>query len=474
MLLIKRTIAGVVMVLTAIIADCKPVSAEGVKNIVCFIVDTVSVKNGKLLNKSFYYHDIALRGHPVYFIGDTFQVVASQPFMLLQANESQNPYLIYPGETIHVTFLETGEAYMSVPGNSERTNELNFFTKLVQQTNNLSYAFKPAFFQKKINSLQELNQCETLINKVKLERLNFLAQYAKTNAIGNEFVAIAKNCIKSVAFRDSVELYAVNSSYLKKQGVYDSKISGKRSSIANIELEYLRYPLQSLADLANVLASDNVRYLSYEAKDFEGQYKSVKEHFAGKYRAYLLFKTLMDATSHFIDIPERYLNDFYSTCTDSLYLHIITTRLKERKGVIAETNDAVIDEAGQRSDLFAILKNYSGNVVLLDFWASWCAPCRAEMKHSKKLEEQLAGKPVKFVYLSIDEDREDWMNAMKKERLDSNSFLILNPGRTTILKSSQVVSIPKYILLDKSGKIISDDAPRPSDPSLLTLIEKNL
>jgi len=114
-------------------------------------------------------------------------------------------------------------------------------------------------------------------------------------------------------------------------------------------------------------------------------------------------------------------------------------------------------------------------VLYLDFWASWCSPCRAEFPESKKLNEEYIKKGVSFVYISIDENFEEWDKATKQLRLlDSKSYLLADGEQSEILEQFKINSIPRYILIGKDGKVISADAPRPSDPKLRELFDELL
>ena len=70
---------------------------------------------------------------------------------------------------------------------------------------------------------------------------------------------------------------------------------------------------------------------------------------------------------------------------------------------------------GTQKSLADIIKSHEGKVIYIDFWASWCIPCRSEMPHSVTLYEKLKDKEIVFIYLSIDNaDKETaWKNAME-------------------------------------------------------------
>src|SRR4030095_15059946 len=65
------------------------------------------------------------------------------------------------------------------------------------------------------------------------------------------------------------------------------------------------------------------------------------------------------------------------------------------------------------------MSDLKGKIVLVDVWATWCAPCKAEIPHLKKLEEEFKGLDIVFVSVSVDkkEDREKWTRFVEKEAL---------------------------------------------------------
>lgn len=73
----------------------------------------------------------------------------------------------------------------------------------------------------------------------------------------------------------------------------------------------------------------------------------------------------------------------------------------------------------------------------------------------------------------MDANKKDWLDASMEENVVKNAnFLLLNSEKSAFVRRYQISSIPRFMLIDKNGKIISSDAPRPSDPKLKNLMEK--
>lgn len=107
------------------------------------------------------------------------------------------------------------------------------------------------------------------------------------------------------------------------------------------------------------------------------------------------------------------------------------------------------------------LKDLKGKYVYIDIWATWCGPCRAEIPHLKKLEEKYHGKDIEFVSLSCDQDKDAWKKMVEKDQLKGVQLHIGN--KSSFMDDYLVLGIPRFILLDKDGKIISSDMSRPSN-----------
>lgn len=122
------------------------------------------------------------------------------------------------------------------------------------------------------------------------------------------------------------------------------------------------------------------------------------------------------------------------------------------------------------------LSDFKGKVVVVDVWATWCGPCRAQAPHWQKLEEEMKGNDVVFVSYSLDEpkDIKKWKTAVAAE--NSGGIHLIGPAafKSPICEIYKITAIPRFMVFDKLGRIVTIDAPRPSTPELKALIEKHL
>ncbi len=117
------------------------------------------------------------------------------------------------------------------------------------------------------------------------------------------------------------------------------------------------------------------------------------------------------------------------------------------------------------------LSDLKGKYVYIDVWATWCAPCKAEIPHLKALEKDFHGKNIEFVSISVDkpEAHEAWSQMVKNEGLSGIQLFADNNFESAFIAEYEINSIPRFILLDPEGNIVDADANRPSNPNLKAL-----
>jgi thiol-disulfide isomerase/thioredoxin len=103
------------------------------------------------------------------------------------------------------------------------------------------------------------------------------------------------------------------------------------------------------------------------------------------------------------------------------------------------------------------LKESLGKVTIVDFWASWCGPCRAENPNVVALYNEFHSKGLNIIGVSLDKDATRWKEAIAKDKLSWTQVSHLKFWDEPIAAQYNVQSIPATFILDASGKVVAKD-----------------
>ena len=129
------------------------------------------------------------------------------------------------------------------------------------------------------------------------------------------------------------------------------------------------------------------------------------------------------------------------------------------------------------------LKDFRGNYVYIDVWATWCRPCIAQIPYLKKLEEEYKDENISFVSISTDDDRRsngswdkahDKWTTMVKEKNITGIQLWAGKDDARFSQEYMIRSIPRFILIDPEGNIVDKNSKPPGDPRLKIILNELL
>ena len=119
-----------------------------------------------------------------------------------------------------------------------------------------------------------------------------------------------------------------------------------------------------------------------------------------------------------------------------------------------------------------LIEQNLGKVIVVDFWASWCKPCKEEMPYLKEMIAEIAQDDLVVLTISIDKKKEDWENEISIEDspVEDLSYLMIDYENSPIAKQFNVSLIPRYMVYDKTGQLTHEVAPRPSSGDLKPIL----
>lgn len=303
-----------------------------------------------------------------------------------------------------------------------------------------------------------------LLEKVADEMQIFLTR----SSIGNEKF----NRLMRSKIRYDMDFYAL--CYLKAHRLYSFEMSDLSPYYQTIvsedkyrECDVLELPWgrQILIEYINfALRNDpsgdfsDEKAFSYLEKDcLKGEYVL---HKAEKYKSYDEYVRMLDKYKDWFTLPSQ-----------KVRLESIQERLAFSKSGISAPDFACNDRNGKR----IALSDFLGKVVVLDVWATWCEPCRKQMPYMIKLEKEYHGKEVVFITMCIGAavEQASWLELLEKDKLEG--LHVFMPGwNSQFAKDYKVSGVPRFMVFDKKGNIVSIRAPRPSTPELKKMIDIEL
>lgn len=178
---------------------------------------------------------------------------------------------------------------------------------------------------------------------------------------------------------------------------------------------------------------------------------------------------------YYVELIKTNIHDNYTREFLLSKMKEMQSSINERNKIEIAPNSKLQDHALSPSNLYSkILKENKGKVIYLDFWGTWCAPCIQQMPYSNRLHAKLAHKNVAFVYLACKSNTGAAENIIKKEQLNGQNYILNQEDYEYFEKLFKINGLPRYVLIDKYGKIYSKNATRPQSEKTLEIINQLL
>jgi peroxiredoxin len=289
-------------------------------------------------------------------------------------------------------------------------------------------------------SLSEIQLCALSPSKIPSDGLFFILDYGETSVSGS----IEHFSQSEISFENS------------KNNDLFRQFNGKNQRVSNQQYSYYlgKKEAQKTNDtLALERIQDSISALSAQFKEFiidfanknknhEGLAIAIAENLvASKYDPVVLF-TIYNS------YPDRLKRSFYGKK--------LLDHLNKLNAPAMQPGDQLTDFTLNDTDGKPVsISDYRGKFVLIDFWASWCAPCREENPNLLKAYEKYSSRGFEIIGISLDADKGSWLKAIEKDKLSWVNLSDLKGWESEPAQQYNIKSIPANALIDTSGKIIA-------------------
>ena len=404
------------------------------------------------------------------------KIIARKPVILRNIDYRDNlTYVLFPGDSLAIYLDEHHFLSLKSLKDSTRNEELNFFNSLRVTEPQMAY-FK---LGKNItdNSAQTdfMRDVHILYTKTDLtfraqyalqkyhDQLNFLKQYNQQYHIRS----ISYHIFEEMFYDDY--LYTkikIANALLKANNPIDEslekKLSQFRTKIFKADFLYnLTYRLSIQYYLDYLMIKNKIPLTA------KNEY--IVKEFKGKVKDFLLFTATKKALEEQA-YDEQLIKFFDANCGNADYK-------KEIKNIaelsIPTKESILLDQQNKRINFDALVKQNKGKVLYVDFWASWCVPCIQQIPSALVLQKDFKNLPVQFYYISLDKSNSPWKEMSTQLKLKGDQdYILINDFNSPLAKSLKISSIPRHIIINKKGEIVSRDAPSPLDERLKPLLLK--
>ena len=404
-------------------------------------------------------------------------IFTSHPLLFFCAGHKPTPVAVFPGDNVTIRFTKQGTT-INKSNAAEPANTLLFFKHLNDAGNDMELYFNttagPAF--KRVTAYTD--ELDSLIQLAYKRQLAFLNSYEQKHSVSDE----QKQYLQHVLYynmifnrllpyyNDRFKNMPLSQSYLQSIAALKSDFTNPSlMSIFEFRLALFHYNRYLCKSVANPPSGDAMK---------DANYNSALQQFPGPTADYLLYYLMrasaVSSKEWFLKNTDRFNND----CHNPVLKTIINNIQKDVALAVKTGSNSMNlqDVNGKVVPLKDLLARAGDSIVYVDFWAGWCAPCLAEMPHSVKLQQHYKNKKIAFLYFSLDNTRTEWLKSMKNQAQmnGSNSYFVVNGANSALSKWVNLNSIPRYIVYDKNKKLSQNDAPRPSDAQVQSLLNQLL
>jgi thiol-disulfide isomerase/thioredoxin len=378
-------------------------------------------------------------------------------------------YLLNRGDTVLITYEGKNIPHAKILNRPYNDYELNYdylFLQHILQLDTISYL--EDYFLSPFKLIPTINATENLQYNLK-KQISYLDSLHNSRLISEEHFTYRKNNILSFLFLNKLDSVSSNSLFISDSLYLKNDSLIYRNYYRNLLTRHIQDFIKPPFDLYN---RPNTGKIIFDSIIYSPNYSKIIKRFVFQYLANNEMDNLRNNTSN--DDLQKMLTDYVTITGDS----VTYDKLKKQFGLLRADSLEItlINTLGNITSLNNVFEKHKGKYVYVDFWATWCMPCRALLPDNAELEKEYHDKNIVFVSLAYNDDEKKWKELISDSThlFGKENYFITNTKSSRIIEEWRIKTIPRYMLFDENGGIAILDAPRPNTKQIREVLNKLL
>ncbi len=368
---------------------------------------------------------------------------------------------LQPGNNLNLVFREF-DYHNGYQATGDRLNDL-YFMGALEKSYDLDQKYNVSYTERIANT-KDLNENLQLRLDRSAAKISFLDAYNKKHPLTKAYYTWKKDEFTYEPYLGLIMENLNDPMFANSAGLFETiEHTGLHNDIAAVSSEnYLTF-----LDFYTAFKTNRGSFQRYQSSKM---FMYGLEHFSGLTKDVFLTRQMLNMVP--IDsLYEKFLPIFKVQVSAESMLSAVNLKraqvLEARTSVVKDGN---IKHYGKLSALF---DRYKGKSIYVDFWASWCGPCRREMPASKALRKKFEGKDVVFLYLGYNDQPDSWMIARKELGLLEGEHILLNKEQMDeARKAFKIGEIPHYAIINNKGEMVEQKTSGPGLEQTRLLLER--
>lgn len=269
--------------------------------------------------------------------------------------------------------------------------------------------------------------------------------------------------IELTLVKDSINNSSVGGTYNNEE------LNSYRENGMKIQKKMLKFQKDNMQKITTAQQKQDtavVNSIRKEYSKFQDEFVNQSNEYVKSHPKAFISILIIESMFGNMDVDVKKINSYYTNLDKELKATKAGKSLKNKIDMAMKPVTPPSTEIGSMAPDFTApnpkgdyvaLNKFTGKVTVIDFWASWCGPCRQENPNMVKMYAELHSKGLEILGVSLDEEASKWKEAITKDQLTWDQISNLKKWKDPIANLYSIQSIPATVLIDKTGKIVAKD-----------------